>query len=104
MIQLRDVIAVLPPERFDMSSWHCGTVACIGGTAEILFFGSIGADRSTESVGAVLGLNGDQAYELFHPDVERSWSEITTAEAVRVINHYLATGEIDWSAALSGQA
>lgn len=98
---LRDHIAGLSPEKFDMSEWRCGTAACIGGWTETLF----AKKRLGESaVGALIGLNPDQSEALFYPDLPdpdgdaRAWNA-TPAEAVKVLDHLLATGEVDWRVA-----
>lgn len=91
---------------FDMNQWRaefcspkakdplhaCGTVSCIGGTAEILFGGS---------AFDVLGASSDQDYDtlkrLFYPPLNDSpgW-EATPAQAARVIRHLVETGKVEW--------
>jgi hypothetical protein len=99
MIRLRDFLATLPDKQFNMGVWSrqlsCGTAACIGGWAEHLIFGEIDSERSERTVAAALGLSREQESELFYPD---SYNR-TTAEAVRVLDYYLATGEIRWDVA-----
>jgi hypothetical protein len=83
---------------FNMSEWSvphtCGTVACIGGTAELL--GELGPD----------GLDEDQTemlYELCYPHgAGISWDKITPAQATRALCSYLTTGNPDWHVAISG--
>jgi hypothetical protein len=110
MLQLRDFLAGLDEARFDMRRWRadaadlapwsqgeCGTVACIGGWAEILF----GGEDDMGKAGALLGLSVLESVRLFAPyGIFERWGEITTAQAVQVLDHYLATGEIDWTVAL----
>lgn len=111
MIQLRDFLAKLPDERFNMMWWsvnaedarqfthvrhanYCGTICCIGGWTEALF--PEHAARDT------LGLTDQEAYDLFYPEHlrdEAEWQSVTPAQAVAVLDNYLATGEIDWGAA-----
>ncbi len=104
MIRLRDFLAILPEERFNMSStsvpdgpFDCGTPACIAGWAHALFKLKPGLEYYRD-VGRHLGLSRGDATDLFaaaqFPVVPRS-----TAQAVEVIDHYLATGKIDWSVA-----
>jgi hypothetical protein len=47
---------------------------------------------------AIAELTEEQAEALFEPDV---WdrSEVTPAEAARVIRHFVETGEVDWGVA-----
>jgi hypothetical protein len=109
VMRLRDFLKALPPEKFNMAEWgapaQCGTPACIGGWAErvILKACSLG-DYGWGDVGAALGLDEEKAYALFFPyDVAlsggRTAFRATIPEAVAVLDHYLATGEIDWGVA-----
>jgi hypothetical protein len=98
MIRLRDTIAGLPDDLFDMRHWHCGSAACIGGWVENLFFKRT---VSESTAGEIIGLSLEQADDLFYPPpgiVPEGYGGITRAHAVAVLDHYLATGEIDWSA------
>lgn len=84
--------------QFNMSTWnievtdkegHCGTVACIGGTAELL---------AGEPIFSGGELSGDGAlYELFFPSRGISMSTITTEQAAAGLRSYLTTGDVDWS-------
>ena len=107
--KVRDVIAGLPSAEFDMRDWgnhECDTAACIGGwTARVVL-----NDRSlTERVcGDALGLTVGQRSTLFYPrGIELPdggyWSpyDATPTQAVRVLDHLLATGEVDWNVALA---
>ncbi len=84
---------------FNMNVWtresHCGTVACIGGTAQL--------------VGGVDFADGDlprgkELYELFQPTSipSRWWQNITPAQAAVALRSYLTTGKADWKRALEG--
>jgi len=109
LMLVRNFLASLPPERFDMGDWgdgadvECGTAACIGGWAERLLFGEL-YGRPTWLVGAEMGLSIDQSEDLFflvgkqQPGLD--FQDITTAHAVKVLDHLIATGEVDWSKAL----
>lgn len=113
LVILRNFIAALPDERFDMSTWHqrkdCGTCACIGGWAAVLFgLNDVGGGPtiSPAEVAEYLGLSVPNAFRLFYPPVTiHRWGKAlkpykaTHKEAVKVIDHYLATGEVSWSAA-----
>lgn len=96
MIQLRDFLAELPDEKFDISLWHCGTAGCIGGWAETLFFGSAYSGHDESEVGEHIGLSVANAERLFYPLGYR-YGRHTPAQAVAVLDHYLATGEISWA-------
>lgn len=123
VIQLRDFLAVLDPNHFDMHDWEqsapCGTVACIAGWQGFLLkdryvpihrsetFDNFHA-RTREWIdrmGTSLGLSTDQSKELFTPrwinQFTRDGDEITMTptQAAAVLDHYLLTGLIDWSIA-----
>lgn len=120
--QLRDVLAELPPERFNIRYWatdratgrphpilstfeadfsivkhDCGTAACIAGWALTLFkpeVTNIGSSAQT-----VLGLTNEQAYELFEPEGysdEDANERFTAQAAVAALDHLLDTGEVRW--------
>lgn len=107
LVQLRDFLETLPPERFDMHisgfvsdavAGDCGTPACIGGWARALF--KVRDDLRV--VGFHLGLSEEDSGELFYwlntaPDL--TYDDVTLPMAVAVLDHYLATGKIDWSVA-----
>jgi hypothetical protein len=106
MIRLRDFLSRLPPQDFDMHWWEarseestCGTTACIGGWAKRMY-----SLETTYDVGPCLALEPLQAEALFYPGQAlmsdgRPAFDAKPADAVRVLDHYLATGEIDWSVA-----
>lgn len=94
---------------FNMNLWHgveandfrgkaCGTVACIGGSANLLF----GTLFSNRAAAESLGLSGSEASALFLPVVigDMEWDLIPLAAAVEVLRHLAKTGEIDWPRAI----
>lgn len=104
LMRLRDHIAGLPPEMFDVDEWPsfhammhagCGTAACIGGWAQALYHARTHAD-----IGDILGLTRDQVSRLFYPHElpdDYDWSDITPTQAVRVLDHLLTTEDVDWN-------
>lgn len=87
--------------KFNMSSWaahdECGTVCCIGGTAEIIGNVSFGGvyGPAYETVDARL-------HRLFYPEMGASrWSLITPAQAARALRSYLTTGDAKWAEAVA---
>lgn len=112
----RDLIAASatwPAEcgKFDMNVLHCGTAACIAGFAWAASNGYRDSipnsdhfhafDTETEAA-AFLGLGRQQRTDLFFPEyaaLNFSPYHATPEQAVAVLNHLLATGEVDWSAA-----
>lgn len=82
--------------HFNMLHWYaefkeCGTIACIGGTAEMVGgvqFGSIPSNLQ----------------ELFSPCISQiDYGKITTAQAARALRSYLMTGNANWKAALANE-
>jgi hypothetical protein len=107
LTQLRDVLAALPDERFDMSTFgpessqllhNCGTVACIAGWAAAIF----AEPGITDGAAArTLNLDPDLAHDLFfaddHPLKETDGLEaITRSDAVKTLTHLIETGEVKW--------
>lgn len=81
---------------FNMADWShphsCGTVCCIGGTAE--FVG--GLEPLSFDRGAPAALQN-----LFYPENIRL-SVITPAQAATALRSYLTTGNANWAEAVSG--
>lgn len=83
--------------HFNMDSWgnyehNCGTVACIGGTAEILAGDSIFYNGNVLT-GAL--------QTLFYPDIDADWVKITTSQAATALRSYLTTGDPKWAEAVA---
>ena len=69
---VRDRIASEPPERLDMSAYHCGSAHCIAGWADVIMGTkpTPGVDYRWDAghrAQAWLGLDTEQANELFQP-------------------------------------
>lgn len=98
MIRLRNWIGGLRNEQFDMVHW-CGSATCIGGWARVMLGMRPGETENalrSWKLRRALGLTTVQAEALFFPD---NMCGTTRAQAVAVLDHYLATGEIDWGVA-----
>ena len=88
---------------FSMACWgsiahECGTVACIGGTAEIVGKVSFG-NPTTHDASLAPGL-----YELFYARKiihSYDWNKINTAQAARALRSYLTTGDARWDLAVA---
>jgi hypothetical protein len=108
LVWLRDFLARLPAENFDMGDFgparrwkpaeyylehRCRTPACIAGWASVLFGGRVGEDPG-DVAERVLRLNGDDADDLFLGYDHHT--TYTPADAVKVLDHLLATGEVRW--------
>jgi hypothetical protein len=98
--KVRDHIAGLPPEQFAMDAWTCGTCACIGGWTARLF---LPPDElwSLSGVRRALGITSEDAERLFFwggagPTTVK-WSDTTAGQAVRVLDHLMETGRVEWS-------
>ena len=114
--KLRDFLNRLPPERFAMGTegsffrgdgplfptagevlHNCNTAACIAGWTCALF-GEPDDDPNRLSAEEHLGLTSSAGSALFLPT---GWSsrQYTPGQAVAVLDHLIATGEVDWSVA-----
>lgn len=88
------------PKKLRPSQRHtCDTVACIGGTAEIVFAKEL--ERYGGDIGYVLGLQAWEAEQLFYPGT-KTWDDITPRKAAKVIRsvaegHRTSAGDIDWN-------
>lgn len=97
---VRDAIAAPPPGvHFDMNQIMTETTACIAGFAHILFT----PDATTrnwdeDQILKLLGLTHQQGIDLFFPDIgDRSYRDITAAQAIATLDHLIETGEIKWT-------
>jgi len=89
-------------DRFNMSYWRteaaCGTVGCIGGTAEVV--GGLKMWSLSECAGAMGDTSG--LYNLFYPheldtpDGDDDWGKITPKHAVKALQNYLTSGKPKW--------
>lgn len=79
--------------QFNMNQWSasnkCGTIACIGGTAEIV--GNVKFTR----------VETPQLHSLFYPRLVKGWSAITVEQAAIALRSYLTTGDARWDLALA---
>lgn len=97
---LRDHIAALPEEQFDMSDWkreeECGTVACIAGWACILFSTPEETENSgtAETAETVLDIDCDTSDSLFVGGFSTNhlW-DITRDEAVEEMDRLILEEE-----------
>ena len=91
--------------RFNMGVWRsatydgCGTVCCIGGSAEIIGRLPMYSMLHLEATGS----NG--LHELFYPYETGSddWGCITPKQATRALRNYLTYGEPRWKKAMKEQ-
>lgn len=80
--------------HFNMDSWaikhDCGTVRCIGGTAEALGRFRFEMNGGKEKL-------PDALDDLFYPyEVNDSWSNITVEQGAQALRNYLTYGEARW--------
>lgn len=100
VMRLRDLLKTLPPEKFDMRNpGFCGSPACIGGWALRLFMPDEADHESVSATAPLLGLTAAQGFHLFFPSGFTGAYSASPAQAVAVLDHLLATGEVDWSVA-----
>lgn len=76
------------------NKWDCGTVACIGGTAEL-----VGGFRFRSGENGQLGGNLDLE-ELCYPNIASGYADITPQEAAQALRNYLTTGKAKWEEVL----
>lgn len=112
--KVRDVIASQPAAKFDMArlfttqdlrDWwilrpdavlnECGTAACIAGWTLVVFQPEQLSTKGAVDAEPYLGLNEGQAFKLFTPPGWKT-ERYTRAHAVRVLDHLLETGEVNW--------
>jgi hypothetical protein len=110
LIRLRDTIAGLSEGRFSYKEpWPpeealgtngvpCNTPVCVLGWARVMRRTSDTEALTSDAVGAWLGLDAWQSFSLFF-NAPSPHSAITRAGAVRVLDHLIATGQVDWSKA-----
>ncbi|MGV8950113.1 MAG: hypothetical protein ACOH2M_03345 [Cypionkella sp.] len=85
----------------DMSGHNCGTVACVAGWACAVILNDLEATESMDmaDIGALMGLDGDQSFDLFigqrreEPDLKL----VSQDQAVRTLRNLAVTGEVDWT-------
>jgi hypothetical protein len=87
---------VINYDYVNMADWsapsECGTVCCIGGTAEYVGNISFGEIKNTNQ----------KLHDLFYPYVvEAGWDKITIAQAAIALRSYLTTGDARWDLAVA---
>jgi hypothetical protein len=86
----------------------CNTCACIAGHTLVVLEPNARTPRDETGITAraakLLGLSKTKAGRLFIPDFCDNWfientvmENVTRKQAVRVLNHLIETGEVDWS-------
>lgn len=87
--------------HFNMNAWaanaECGTIACIGGTAELIGGFCFEVDLLNTASGRA---KTEKLYSLFYPSREGGdyfYEDITTEQAATALRNYLTTGQPKWS-------
>jgi hypothetical protein len=139
LIRVRDHLAKVDPQAFDLSMWFqvehrascgfiatkkcgqalegsCGTTACIAGHVLALFTPNEFMSNDPATTAAeLLGLSEEAGNDLFLPWSNRhvpvdypgeltrrdlpngtGRADVTTSQAVQVLDHLIETGEVDW--------
>ena len=84
--------------HFSLAQWitgyQCGTVACIGGTAELV--GKLALHQISQKC------NGDnpELNELCYPSGDFEYEDVTVEQAAIALRSYLTTGKANWAEAL----
>lgn len=84
--------------HFNMEEWSvshfCGTIACIGGTAELIG-GLLGDERFIKLYRSI---GHSDLHHLFYPNLGRyPYSEITVEQAAQALRNYLTSGKPQWN-------
>jgi hypothetical protein len=100
LIHMSDVKRKTPKPKFvfnmnhwKLQSYSCGSVCCIGGTAELV------GNLPAFSLNTVAADNQDLK-DLFYP-MKDDMNKITTKQAAAALRNYLTTGKPNWECALS---
>jgi len=84
--------------HFNMRHWRsedksCGTICCIGGTAELV--GQVDLRRAVNK--------NIHLHDLFYPSIPTTkWVKITPALAAVALRNYLFTGDAKWTKTMEG--
>lgn len=91
------------PAAIDKSGHNCGTVACIGGTADALRLKTTDPEvllsANVSDTEKWLGIDSKTAASLFFMDGEgpTALAKVSASQAVRTLRHLAATGNVDWT-------
>jgi len=88
---------------FNMAVWHdenaCGTVMCIGGSAE--YFGKLRDDQLSEKANRMARSGEYALYNLFYPPGLIDYDKLTTKMAAEALRIYLTGGHANsWDRAI----
>lgn len=101
------VIRGIPEERIDLDKWryeprknknHCGTIACIGGWAQIYFekdMKRVGVDIVGEYLGGKLFREGTKMRSLFAPTNPSDHGKSSKEKAINRIKSFIQALEED---------
>lgn len=81
---------------------NCNSCACIAGWASSLT--EMGKDEDIEEAAArYMGLGYREAHDLFYPygldhswEAHTGWGHVRPEQAIKVLDHLLETGKVDW--------
>jgi len=83
--------------QFNMNKWcarnDCGTIACIGGTAEMI--GELARDELHAAQ-----IHNRKLRDLFYPMDAYEWQNIQPSQAATALRSYLTTGDARWDLAV----
>lgn len=115
--KVRDVIAALPRKRFNMEYYAaihdtadecgddipavqlthtCNTAGCIAGWTVATFATRNSSRHTGQRAKNLLGITEAQSHNLFAPPGYDEPGRFSQAHAVRVLDHLLETGKVDW--------
>ena len=85
----------------DLSGHGCKTTACIAGWTLSLLkpkWEDLNAHDIEQGARSILGLDQEQAEDLFYLPDYMSRNSVTAKQAARTLRHLAETGEVDWKA------
>ena len=93
--------------RFNMNIWRssnstCGTICCIGGTAELV--GGLRTLTLSDLADSRARAGNPGLHDLFYPYETGldEWDSITPKQATRALRNYLTCGQPKWKKAMKG--
>jgi hypothetical protein len=86
-----DEIGIAPAKILE----DCGTAACIAGWANVIFHPRL-IKTCSSTAAESLGLDNNQEIRLFLPHDFLESEKYTRELAIRVLDHLIETGKVDW--------
>jgi hypothetical protein len=82
--------------NYDHTGHNCATTCCIAGWAIVLNGERPHGIGVVSRAAELMSLDWWNALDLFEPNLDIPYSNITAAQAVRTLRHLAETGEVSW--------